>query len=81
MALSALAFLGVIGIAIRAIFFGVPFAGFGTITALTLLLFGLLFLLLSILAEYIAMIFLETRGRPMYVERSIPNESHTKIRS
>jgi dolichol-phosphate mannosyltransferase len=81
MTLSALAFFGVIGIAIRAIFFGVPFAGFGTITALTLLLFGLLFLLLSILAEYIAMIFLETRGRPMYVERTIPNESHTKIRS
>jgi glycosyltransferase involved in cell wall biosynthesis len=81
MALSLLAFFGVIGITIRAVFFGVPFAGFGTITALTLLLFGLLFLLLSILAEYIAMIFLETRGRPMFVERTIPNESHTKIRS
>lgn len=68
--LSFFAFLGVVGIAIRAVFFGVPFAGFGTITALILLMFGLLFLLLAILAEYLAMIFLETRGRPMFIERT-----------
>jgi len=68
--LSLFSFVGVIGIAIRAALFGVPFAGFGTITALMLLMFGLLFLLLSILAEYLAMIFLETRGRPMFVERT-----------
>jgi dolichol-phosphate mannosyltransferase len=73
--LSLLAFLGVVAIAIRAVFFGVPFAGFGTIIALMLLMFGLLFLLLSILAEYIAMIFLETRGRPMFVERTITTEA------
>jgi len=68
--LSLFSFVGVIGIAIRAVLFGVPFAGFGTITALMLLMFGLLFLLLAILAEYLAMIFLETRGRPMFVERT-----------
>jgi hypothetical protein len=33
------------------------------------LLFGLLFLLLSVLAEYIGMIYIETRGRPAFVER------------
>jgi len=71
LSLSLFSFVGVIGIAIRAVLFGVPFAGFGTITALMLLMFGLLFLLLSILAEYLAMIFLETRGRPMFVERTI----------
>lgn len=70
LSLSLFSFVGVIGIAIRAVLFGVPFAGFGTITALMLLMFGLLFLLLSILAEYLAMIFLETRGRPMFVERT-----------
>jgi len=70
LSLSLLAFFGVVGIAIRAVFYGVPFAGFGTITALMLLMFGLLFLLLAILAEYLAMIFLETRGRPMFVERT-----------
>lgn len=71
LSLSLLAFFGVVGIAVRAVLFGVPFAGFGTITALILLMFGLLFLLLAILAEYLAMIFLETRGRPMFVERTI----------
>jgi len=76
--LSFIAFLGVAGTVVRAIYFGVPFAGFGTITALILLLFGLLFLLLAILAEYIAMIFLETRGRPMFVERTAVTESHTE---
>lgn len=70
LSLSLLAFFGVVGIAIRAVFYEVPFAGFGTITALMLLMFGLLFLLLAILAEYLAMIFLETRGRPMFVERT-----------
>jgi len=70
LSLSLFSFVGVIGIAIRAVLFGVPFAGFGTVTALMLLMFGLLFLLLSILAEYLAMIFLETRGRPMFVERT-----------
>jgi dolichol-phosphate mannosyltransferase len=74
--LSLLAFLGVVGIAIRAVYFGVPFAGFGTITALILLMFGLLFLLLAILAEYLAMVFLETRGRPMFVEREVTTAPH-----
>lgn len=78
LSLSILAFFGVIGIAVRAVFFGVPFAGFGTITALMLLMFGLLFLLLAILAEYLAMIFLETRGRPMFVERTISAGSRSE---
>jgi len=76
--LSLLAFIGVVGIAIRAVFFGVPFAGFGTITALILLMFGLLFLLLAILAEYLAMVFLETRGRPMFVERTVATAPHSE---
>jgi len=78
LSLSLLAFFGVLGIAVRAMFFGVPFAGFGTITALMLLMFGLLFLLLAILAEYLAMIFLETRGRPMFVEREISTSSRVE---
>jgi glycosyltransferase involved in cell wall biosynthesis len=52
---------------IRAVFFGVPFGGFGTIVALMLLLFGLLFVFLWMISEYVGMIFEEVRHRPVYV--------------
>ena len=66
---SLLSFCGVAAIAVRAIFFGVPFPGWGTLVCLNLLLFGFLFLGLGIVAEYIGMTFGEVRGRPPYVER------------
>jgi polyisoprenyl-phosphate glycosyltransferase len=68
-ALSMLSFLALTGIVIRALFFGVPFPGFGTLASLTLLLFGFLFLLLGMLSEYIGMTFNEVRGRPAFVVR------------
>lgn len=67
--LSLLSFVGLVLGVVRAVWEGVPAPGFGTITSLILLLFGLLFLLLSVLAEYIGMIYIETRGRPAFVER------------
>ena len=67
--LSMLSFVGLVLNAIRAIWEGVPAPGFGTITSLILLLFGLLFLMLSVLAEYIGMIYIETRARPAFIER------------
>lgn len=65
--LFALSFFSLIGLIIRWVAFGVPFPGFGTIVALLLGLFGLLFLLLGVQSEYIGMIFEEVRGRPNYV--------------
>ena len=41
--------------------FGVPFDGFGTLTGLLLLFFSLLFLIISILSEYISLIYEETK--------------------
>jgi dolichol-phosphate mannosyltransferase len=67
--LSFLSFVGLLLGAVRAVWEGVPSPGFGTITSLILLLFGLLFLLLSVLAEYIGMIYIETRARPPFIER------------
>jgi len=52
---------------IRASFFGVPFGGFGTIVALMLLLFGLLFGFLWMISEYVGMIYEEVRHRPVYI--------------
>ena len=62
--LSMISFLSMGLGAIRAFYDGVPFPGFGTITSLILLMFGLLFLMLSVIAEYVGMIYTETRSRP-----------------
>jgi glycosyltransferase involved in cell wall biosynthesis len=67
-ALSAFSFLGLIAFVVRSVLYGVPFPGFGSLMCIILLLFGLLFLFLSLIAEYIGMIYVETRGRPPYIE-------------
>jgi dolichol-phosphate mannosyltransferase len=58
-------------IEVQALFFGVPFPGFGTLAALLVLLFGFLFFLMGILGEYVGKIFTETRERPLYVIRHL----------
>ncbi len=68
--LSALSFMALVGIVIRALFFGVPFPGFGTLASMTLLLFGFMFLLLGLVSEYIAMIYEESRRRPSFIVRA-----------
>jgi dolichol-phosphate mannosyltransferase len=65
--LSLLSFVSIILGAVQAVFRGVPFPGFGTITSLILLMFGLLFLMLSVIAEYVGMIYTETRSRPPFI--------------
>jgi dolichol-phosphate mannosyltransferase len=67
--LAFISFAAFLYIVIRALFFGVPFPGFGTIASLVTLLSGLLFLFLGIIAEYVGMVFIETRGRPVYILR------------
>ena len=65
--LSVLSFISIGFGALQAVFRGVPFPGFGTITSLILLMFGLLFLMLSVIAEYVGMIYTETRSRPPFI--------------
>ena len=65
--LSLASFLGILGIAVFVIVFGVPFPGFGTLMAVNLLLFGFVFLFMGILSEYVGMIFEEVRHRPLYL--------------
>jgi len=65
--LSALSFIAIAVNAYIWFAYGVPFAGFGTIIGLMLLLFGLLFLFLGILSEYVGMIYIEIRQRPNFV--------------
>ena len=68
-ALSLLSFIVLVALSLRFVFFGVPFAGFGTIVGLILLLFGFLFTMLGILSEYIGLIYEEVKQRPNYVVR------------
>lgn len=46
---------------------GVPFAGFGSIIALILLLFSILFLMIGILSEYLGLVYREVQQRPNYI--------------
>jgi dolichol-phosphate mannosyltransferase len=46
---------------------GVPFAGFGTIVALSLLAFGLLASMIGVLAEYLGLVYEEVKARPNFV--------------
>jgi dolichol-phosphate mannosyltransferase len=66
-ALAALSFVTLVIMAAYWLTFGVPFAGYGTIVALMLLMFGMLFLLLGIVSEYVGLIYLEVRGRPSFI--------------
>lgn len=68
-ALGAISFIAFIVLAVQALFFGVPFPGFGTLASLITLLFGLLFIVLGVMSEYLGMVFVETRQRPLYVVR------------
>ena len=47
--------------------YGVPFPGFGSLVALNLLMFGLVFLFMGIISEYIGVIHEEVRRRPSYL--------------
>jgi dolichol-phosphate mannosyltransferase len=67
--LSALSFLAIIVFAIRFLVDGVPFAGFGTIICLFLLMFGFLFTMLGIVSEYVGLIYEEVKQRPNFVVR------------
>jgi len=49
------------------VFKGVPFAGFGTMVALILLLFGLTAAMLGVVSEYIGLIYEEVKQRPNFI--------------
>lgn len=68
--LSVMSFVAIIAFAISFFTIGVPFAGFGTIVCLILMMFGLLFTMLGIVAEYVGLIYEEVKQRPNYIVRT-----------
>jgi len=68
-ALSLFSFTLLIYEVVRALVAGVPFAGFGSIMTVMLLMFGFLFTMLGLIAEYVGMIFDEVKQRPNFIVR------------
>lgn len=65
--LSALSFFSIPVLAGLWVAKGVPFAGFGTVVALILLLFGLTAAMLGVVSEYIGLIYEEVKQRPNFI--------------
>jgi len=67
LSMSSISFVSLIPLSIIWLIKGVPFAGFGTIVALAILVFGLISLMLGIMSEYIGLIYEEVKGRPNFI--------------
>jgi dolichol-phosphate mannosyltransferase len=67
--LFAASILALLALGIDWLVAGVPFPGFGTIVALMVMLFGVLFCLLGVVSIYVGLIYEEVKGRPNFVIR------------
>jgi len=65
--LSAIAFISIFPLFFLWVFVGVPFAGFGTLVGLFLLVLGIVSLMLGVLSEYVGLIYEEVKARPNYL--------------
>ena len=68
---SVLSMAYLIVVVIQKLFFGIPVAGYATIVALILLLGGIQLLALGIIGEYIARTYIQTKNRPIYIEKNV----------
>ncbi|MCX6430086.1 MAG: glycosyltransferase, partial [Actinobacteria bacterium] len=71
LSLSFLSFLGLLPLSIIWVVSGVPFAGFGTLVSLFLLVLGFVSMMLGILSEYVGLIYEEVKARPNFVVSEI----------
>ena len=63
----AVAFIALVTLSVNALVNGVPFPGFGTILAAMIMMFGVLFLFLSVVGIYVGLVYEQVRTRPNYV--------------
>ena len=76
---SAISFISIVPLFILWVYAGVPFAGFGTLVALLLLIFGMLSLMLGILSEYVGLIYEEVKGRPNFLVTEFLNHERVSF--
>jgi polyisoprenyl-phosphate glycosyltransferase len=67
---SILSFLLLAWTVTKAVLWGVPFDGYGTIMTVMLLMFGILFTMLGIVSEYVGLIYEEVKQRPNFIVRN-----------
>jgi glycosyltransferase involved in cell wall biosynthesis len=67
MTLSVISILSILPLSFLWIFYGVPFAGFGTLVSLFLLAIGILSFMVGVLSEYVGLIYEEVKGRPNFI--------------
>lgn len=72
--ISVVAFLYAIYILIKTLLYGDPVAGFPTLICVILFLGGIQLLCIGIIGEYVARMFNETKGRPVYLVREYNGE-------
>lgn len=66
-AVSTLSFILLAWTVVKAVVWGVPFAGYGTIMTVMLLMFGILFTMLGVVSEYVGLIYEEVKQRPNFI--------------
>ena len=71
LAMSFVSLLYFVFTVIKVLIYGVPFAGYGTIVSLILMLFGFMFLILGVLAQYLAQIYEEVKARPNFIVKEL----------
>jgi glycosyltransferase involved in cell wall biosynthesis len=69
--LCLFSFISIVVLALLWIVRGVPFAGFGSLISLSLLAFGILALMIGIVAEYVGLIYEEVKQRPNFIVRDV----------
>ncbi len=67
--MSAISIASLIPLSFIWVVYGVPFAGFGSLVALMLLLLSVVMLMMGILSEYVGLIYEEVKRRPNFVVR------------
>ena len=73
--LSFVSFVSLIIFIVLVFTSGVPFAGFGTIVSLILVVLSTLLLSLGIIGRYVGLIYEETKLRPLYViDKKVSNQ-------
>ena len=76
---STSSFIFLAYIVIKVFLYGVPFAGYGSIMGVVLLMFGFLFIFLGIIGKYIGLIYEEVKVRPNFIVSDIfPKKENEK---
>lgn len=77
----AAAFIFMIGILVRTVFFGDPVAGWPSMACIILMMGGIQLFCVGILGMYLSKMYLETKNRPIYIckESNIEDDSSANI--